>query len=506
MRIAIPTRLQPKYVILFIAIVFVGQELEGTDIVFALLTALFNGLWAAAFNISGGLDYPSGAFIFGNGLFSVVIGLSAKVLLFEPGERNLLSPIKTMLCYTVGMGMMLLVCFLVRALRPQRALIRGPESLLMMKYASIACLCVAILQTIVSGVAINESGSLLSAIHQISGFGEMAVLLATTYEIRRTNGTRSVNWVTAASIGMGIFYGIVYFGKTSLLLGTLAWAVAASIQGYNFKKTTLIGLSLAGVFMVYYLVPYSQYVRTKGSETGSLRENLLVAGEYLSDLNRTRSLYLESASGGSSLQGPHLYDKEEGFLDRLVIVAMDDALIHHTDQGNVFGLTPTWAEIANLVPHFIWKDKPLLNVGNAYAHELDLLPDDDDSTGVAFSIASDVYHQATWLGILLVLPASVFVCFFTCDSIAGNAKYSPFALLPIIQLFNGAATGGNGMLITQATYGIISLLVIVWVCKVATPFVVETIWRRSVVPSTLMPGGRAASIPQAAVPNLRRPG
>src|ERR1700722_10051406 len=129
MRIAIPTRLSTKYGILFIALVFAGQEIEGTNIVFALLTAVYSGLWALAFNLSGGLEYPSGAFVFANGLFSVVLGLSTKVLLFEPGERNLLSAIKTMLCYTVGMGMILIVCFLVKALRPQRPVISGPESL-----------------------------------------------------------------------------------------------------------------------------------------------------------------------------------------------------------------------------------------------------------------------------------------------------------------------------------------------------------------------------------------
>jgi hypothetical protein len=492
-------------VVLFIAFVFAGQVAEGTNIIFALLTAAFNVIWATAFNVAGGLEYPSGAFVFAYGLFSVVIGFSAKVVLFEPGERNLRSPFETMLCYTVSMAMILLVCFLVKALRPQRPLISPPASLLQMKYASIACIGVVILQTFASGTSLNASGSLASAVRQISGFGDMAIFLATTYEIQRTNGRRSVNWVTVVMIAFGIFYGLVYFGKTSLLEGFLAWALAASIQGYNFKKHTLVGLSLAGFFMVYYMVPYSQYVRTKGSETGSLRENIPVAIEYLSDLNHTRSLYLEVVNNSDINQGVHLYDKDEGFLDRLIIVAIDDALIHYTDEGNVFGLTPTWTEIASLVPHFIWKDKPLVNTGNSYAHELNLLSEDDPTTGVAFSITSDAYHQATWLGILLVLPASLFFCFIISDSITGSAKYSPFALLPVINLFNGAATGGVGLPIRQGIYGTISLLLIVWVCKVVTPFVMKTIGRDSPAPSSLMPIGRAATVPQVTVSNLRRP-
>jgi hypothetical protein len=478
MRIAIPTRFKTKYVILFIALVFAGQEIEGTNIVFALLTAAYNALWATAFNVTGGLDFPSGAFIFANGLFSVVMGLSAKELLFEPGERNLMAPNKTMLCYCVGMFMMLGVCFLVKILRPARPLISGPESLQEMKYASIACLAVALAQAAVSGFSVNPDGSLLSAIRQISGFSDMSILLATTYEIRRTNGRRSVNWVTRAMIGYGIFYGLVYFGKASMINGTLAWAVAASIQGYNFKKGTLAGLLAASFFMVYYLTPYSQYVRDLGSSTRSLRENIPIAIEYLSDLNRTRSLYLDVINESDINGGPHLYDRNEGLLDRLVIVAIDDDLIHYTDQGNVFGLSPTVAEIANLVPHFIWKNKPLVNVGNTYAHELELLPEDDETTGVAFSATADAYHEATWLGILLIEPLVLLSCFMIFDSLAGSAQYSAFALLPIIGLFNEGAATGLGGPIHDATYGLISLLVIVWTAKVATPFIMRSITGR----------------------------
>jgi hypothetical protein len=493
MRIAIPTRFKTKYVILFIALVFAGQEIEGTNIVFALLTALFTGLWAAAFNVAGGLEYPSGAFIFANGLFSVVIGLSAKVLLFEPGGRNLLAPNKTMFCYCVGMFMMLGVCFLVKILRPARPLISGLESLEDFKYASIACLAVALVQTAVSGFSYNASGTFLSAIRQIGGFSEMAIVLATTYEIRRTNGRRSVNWVTRFSIAFGILYGLVYFGKTGMLSGILDWAITASIQGYNFKKKTIVGLSFAGVFMVYYLVPYSQYVRNLGSTTRSLRENVPVAIEYLSDLNRTRNLYLEGINESDINDGPHLYDQNEGFLDRLIIVAMDDDIVHYTDQGNVFGLSPTVAEIANVVPHFIWKNKPLVNVGNTFAHELDLLPEDDETTGIAFSVTADAYHEATWLGILLIEPLVLFTCFIVLDSLGGSARYSTFALLPIIALFNGGVTGGLGLPISEVTYGVIALLAVVWVSKKLTPLVMNTIRQRMSPPAQGTPAGLGVS-------------
>src|ERR1700709_527767 len=111
MRIAIPIRLNPRHVALFLALLFVGQELESTNVVVAVLTSIFIALWAMAYNLSGGIEYPSGAFILSNGLFTIVIGFTAKVLLLEPGDRNMRAPIKTLLCYTVGMLMMLIVVF-----------------------------------------------------------------------------------------------------------------------------------------------------------------------------------------------------------------------------------------------------------------------------------------------------------------------------------------------------------------------------------------------------------
>ena len=491
MRISIPDRLPPKSVLLFIVLVFIGQELEGTNVLFSLLTAVYNGLWATAFNTAGGLGYPSGAFILANGLNSVVIGLSAKVLLGQPGDRNLQSPVKTMLCYCVGMLMMLIVCFITRALRPRRPLIDGFKTLQQMKQASIVCLVAGIVLTVTTGLSRNSEGTLFSALRQIDGFQMMAVLLATTYEIKHSGGRRSVNWIVATAICVDICFGFIYFGKTALLMGFLAWGIAAVLQGYDFKKRQIAGLLLGGIFMVYYLVPYSQYVRFFGSRTGSASENLPIALEYLGNLNRTRDLYLEQMEQSDSEDGAHLYDHSEGFLDRLVIIAPDDQLIHFTDEGNVFGLTPTFAAYANAIPRFLWKSKPVINTGNVYAHEIgDILSDEDETTGIAYSATADAYHQAEWLGILLVLPFNLFFGFIILDTVAGNAKYYPFALLPVFTFYNSGTAAGVGAPVHDATFGLINLLVVVWTTKIAVPFVINIIKRR-MAPSLYVAEGAA---------------
>jgi len=234
----------------------------------------------------------------------------------------------------------------------------------------------------------------------------------------------------------------------------------------------IVGLA----FGIYYLVPYSQYVRNFGGTTRA--ENIAAAVQYLGDLNGTRKTYLDIIADIDIANEPHLYDKREGFLDRLVILAPDDALIDLTERGNVFGLEPTFQGYANLVPHFIWHDKKVYNTGNLYAHELGELSEDDDLTGVSFSPVADAFHQAKWLGILLLLPISAFLAFLIVDSVAGSSKYSVWAILPILEVTHVASEAGLGGTVYLSTYWVIAIVFAYWCTRIAVPFVVSIIRRQ----------------------------
>ena len=64
------------------------------------------------------------------------------------------------------------------------------------------------------------------------------------------------------------------------------------------------------------------------------------------------------------------YDTNQGFWDRLQFISADDALNNITDQGAHFGLRPLQYALYNAVPHIIWPNKPTMNAGYAYAHEI----------------------------------------------------------------------------------------------------------------------------------------
>jgi len=471
MRFPVPDRLNFTHVAIFASLVFIGQALEGTDFLFAVLTASYILLWAAAFNLAGGVTYTSGAFIFFNGLLNVVIGFTYKIFLGQPGERNLLAPIATMFCYCVGMIAMLVAAFVCRGLRPERGLLRGFDSLRAMKSGAIVCLVGGIVVTTIVTLGGVSTNPVITGLRQINKLPQMAVMLATTYEVLHSGGKRTTNWIVVVGVSFLFVAGLISFGKEGILMGFVAWFIAAVFQGYNFPKRQLVGGLLAFAFFNYYLVPYSQYVRNFKATT--FVENEAIALHYLMDLGETRRLYVEAIAEYDLNQDFHFFDQRQGFMDRLLVIAEDDALIHYTNQGNVFGLAPTIVAYGNVVPRFIWRNKPMGGFGNNYAHEIGLLADEDLTTGIEFSPTADAYHQAKWLGLLLLLPIDMFLYFIITDSIVGSQKWSPWALIPILDTSKIAAAGGLDAPVYAIIYGLFGILTMVWFIKHAAPFVLR---------------------------------
>ncbi len=471
MRIPAPDRLPWQYVILFTSALFVGQVLEGTDFLFAVLTAVYILLWALAFNISGGIRYPSGAFIFFNGFLNVVLGLAFKVFLGQPGERNLVAPNATMFVYCIGMTMLLGVAFVTRGLRPERGMLHTLDSPEEYKKAAIICLVVGFIIYTISLVA--RSNPIISILAQINKLPQLGVMLATSYEITRSNGKRSFNWIVTAGLIVLFLFGLFSFGKEGMLVGFVAYLVAAWLHNYDFPKIQIVvSIALALVFS-YYLVPYSQYAR--GFKSTTISGNLAVAFGFLTDLNGTRRLYEATLEDFDLSIEPHLYDKREGFIDRLIVLPADDALIGYTNQGNVYGLTAAYAEFANVVPRFLWRNKPTINTGNAFGHELNELSEDDETTGIAFSATAVSYHEAKWLGILLLLPLTIFLYCIANDTVMGSAKWAPWAMVAVLDASHIAVEAGLTGPLYYATAEIFGMIVIYWIVRVGAPFVIQVI-------------------------------
>jgi hypothetical protein len=174
-----------------------------------------------------------------------------------------------------------------------------------------------------------------------------------------------------------------------------------------------------------------------------------------------------------------------------VIVTPDDAIISYTAKGNIFGLQPIILGWANVVPRFIWSDKPAMNFGNVYAHEMGgWLAEEDTTTGISFSPTADAFHEASWLGLLLLLPANLFIAFLVIDSLVGNVRYSVWALLPILEMTHLAAEDGLSAAAYMSTYSVIAILFVVVVSKRLVPLVFRVFRPETPVPLEIAPAAR----------------
>jgi hypothetical protein len=454
----------------FASVVFLAQVSEGTDIQFAALCWAYVLISTIAFNAAGGFIYPSGWFIFFNAALTSIVGVTYKTLLLEPGESHLQAPLTTMVAYCGGMIATIFVVKLVRKLTPKRGLLTGMGFGEDMKKAALGAFILgAAMQALT--YTVQENGSFLSAVRQINNFTQMAILLATFYQVKKTHGEQSTNWIVWSSgLFLLFFGGILGFSKYGLLVSFVTWLAAAIAAGHEFSRKQLAVVVFALVFFQMYMVPYSQVGRNLRDEEPTILSDMKVAARMLPELGEVRAEYQKSqVELPPDDSRPHLFDQSQGFFDRLNMLSPDDALIAYTTEGNEEGLLPTYWSIINVVPHFIWKNKPFYYIGNLYAREIGMIAEDNEGTGVSFSPVADAFHQASFFGVFLLVPPTLFVLFLVMDSLSGDIRDAPWGILFCVLVTHSAPEGMLGGQIYIATYVAFGVTVIALMSKYVLP-------------------------------------
>jgi hypothetical protein len=458
MRLPFPERIPLLYVFSFAALLCCAQLLEGTSGLFALYSFLFVIIAAITFNLAGGLTRTSGAYVLAFSLLGVIIGLTWKAFLGEPANSNLEAPNLTMAVYLASICAMLAAVYISRKITPKKALLGT-----LLKPANEQN---AMLGSIITGLAIilldalipHEPGSVLSALAQVDHFLPLAIILGVKHEIKKSGGTRSFSVPVVIAITVSFSIGLVGFTKEGMLMPLLCWLVAASSMRYRISGYQIVFGVLATWFIFYYLVPYSQYGRTFSTNTFS--GNIDVSISLLSSLGDVRTLYLQEEAAAAEEGTAGYYDTPQGFFDRLQMIGMDDKLINLTEQGHVFGLYPILADFENIVPHFIWEDKPRIYWQTMFAQEIGgILPPDDLTTGISFTPSAVGFHLARWTGILVVVPVLWIMLFTMFDSLCGDVRQAPWGLLVIPIFAHVAPEAGLDGIIYMLEFGVFGILV-----------------------------------------------
>jgi hypothetical protein len=450
MRIPFPERVNLTHVLIFATALCFVQIFEGTNPFFSGCVFCFLLVAAIGFNIAGGIVYPSGAFIFFNAIFTVVLPGVTKAILREPADSNLLVPVRTIEVYLLGMVAMLAAAIFSRRFRPRKALIAGMLPAGSLHAAYVGCAVLAILMTFYLTVFPNVSvGSFSSFIVQVNRFPLLTFVLGIIYTVHRTNGRRSVSGPLLFMIAFLSANGLLSFSKELFLAPFFAWAVTAALLQYRLHWINIVAF-VAGLYLVVaFMVPYAQYGR---NITDSGLSQVQLAAYLLTHMDEVREGYAEDTAVVGKV---HYYNEHLSLLDRLDIVAGDDALIDVADHEGAYGYLPIFVGFENLIPHVFFPNKPMTLIGNVYGHQIGILPDDDETTGISFSPSADAYREGLVMGVIVAEPLLLMLIFVILDSVIGDVRLNPVGLLTTMLVsrlaFEGALAGNIG-LIGQALF------------------------------------------------------
>lgn len=485
MRIPFPTKIPLWGVILFAILLCLFEALQGTSTFFVGGVFVYILVSAMAFNAAGGLSRPSGGYIFFQVVLTTLLALIMKAVLWEAADNTLLVPEVTIMANVALSLCMLAAAYIKRPIIKKKAVLDGLLTPASTRQATLGCIAVAIAIDTMVELYGADNGSTVAFLRRLNFFIPLAILIGTYDTIMRSGKRRSTNLIVIfAGVYFFITGGLLQYSKEPMFAGIIAWLIVVAATGFNlsFRQIAILLSIFAGLW--YFLVPYAQVGRldraTPGNPITKSINNLSRVDEFRDELAIQAE---DTAKGGYA---PHLFTHSVGFLERLEMLAWDDALIASAVNGSTIGYLPLITYFYNIVPHFLWPDKPTPFWGNVYAHRIGVLAEDDTTTGVSFSPVSEAFLLDGWRSMFMVIPFIYIVFFIVVDSVGGDVRYNPWGLFFLLASAHNANEGYLGTPFLLATFMAPVLILLAYFTVYVLPLIGSLLLPRT--RSTLLQG------------------
>ena len=431
MRIPCPISLPLIQVFLFLCALLSLQLVEGTDPYFAVLMMMAQVFGVMAFNALGGMSHVAGSFCLFSLLANVTVPEIAHSIVGQPGDFRLLASLKVAaVCAIFYASFYAAARFLVLLPHPRPFLDRVNFSLSELRALSwIAAILFVSLQFVAASAEVKNGSALAALLHFYPVLDPLSVILATYVCLKTTQGRSAMNWELAVILAAATVPGFLGASKEGMLTPMFCWLIVCGTFGYRFTRPQVAVLAgLLGVVW-FFVYPYSQDARdaVRGAPSFSERISTIVA--YFRDpsdfanaadpIDPTENEYGRSAARLNIVQ-------------RFSLLKANGMLVNSDDHEGFTGIDRYLPAFLEIIPHFLWPDRPDPISSNELGHKAGFrLQRSDTTTGIAIASPALFYDIGGWLALPVYTFLGFELFFYALRCMVGKAAQSVWGLMLI---------------------------------------------------------------------------
>lgn len=484
MRLALPDRVPILFVIVYGMLMLTVQQAEHTMILFSVLYFAFVVLSAVAFNYAGGFDRLIGAYIFWFALLICIVGVTWQAVLGEPGESDLQDPLLLMTTYIGSMISLIVVTAILKKVDVRRFAVGSERRTGQLNYnsAGLGCVLFSLIITTLIALFGIAPGGIISALRQLDVFLILGIILSTIGAIQDSDGRKATNGINRFAILWSVYQGMLNFSKQGMMTAPVCWLIAATYMRLKLRSVHIVAIIIFGIlnFTVFTTLSQSRDLAIPG---GSYLQSTELVIRLLSHYGALHA-HVQSVLGNGVSSHDYFRTPQNALIDRLNMLGPDDALVSYSSRVAPLGLEPVKNYYINLIPHFLYRDKPATLNGNYYAHEVGgYLAEDDFTTGISFSPVGEAFRLEGWWGIFGLLPFVWLVLFLTTEAVCGDIRKSPWGLLVVVYFGHAAPESLIAGLIYYTGFGNYGLLFAILFCSKFAPVIGAIFYGQQKIPS-----------------------